>query len=131
LVVVVVGAVVGVVADDELDDDEPDVVGVVVVAEVPDAAEPAETLVGEAEWAVVSAATKMPNPTAAAVAAMVMAAVSLRTRDMALSRSQAAGWPVRWFWRGWWAMSSPFGIRWGWRSGRRTPSLVLSFDRTV
>jgi hypothetical protein len=131
LVVVVVGAVVGVVADDELDDDEPDVVGVVVVAEVPDATEPVDTLVGEAEWAVVSAATKMPNPTAAAVAATVMAAVILRTRDMARSRSQAVGWPARSFWRGWWAMSSPFGIRWSGDRGAGRPPWCSPLDRAV
>jgi hypothetical protein len=95
--VTVVGVVV--VGAAELDDvDVPEVEvppEVVVVTRLP--AEPAEVdvvVVGVAadEWAVVSDATSTPSPTAAAVAATPISAVSRRTRAIARSRARPADW---------------------------------------
>lgn len=71
--------VVGSAAADELDDDPAEAAAVV------------GRVVADAEWAVVSAAARMPSPTALADAATATAAVIRRTRDIARFRVRIAG----------------------------------------
>jgi hypothetical protein len=93
---VVVVVVVGLAADAELDDDEADVVGAVVVdvvalADAADVTAAVDCLATDEEWAVVSDATRIPRPMELATAAMPTEAVVRRTRDIARSRAGRTG----------------------------------------
>jgi hypothetical protein len=98
---------------DEVDDDRPEVavppVAVVgVVAFDVDVDAGSVRRVAAAEWAVVSEATRTPNPTAAAVAVTPIVAVTRRTRARALSRACRARWSMWSGCRCWSVMSVAF-----------------------
>lgn len=92
----VVVVVVGSAAPEEPDDDPAVLVAAVAGAVVADVPTLVLGVAADDRWALVSVAARMPSPTALAEAAMATAAVTLRTRDIARSRTRIAGcrlWP--------------------------------------
>lgn len=110
LLVVAAGVVV---ADDEADEEDPEllvaeVVGVVAAPVAPDVAVFAVWPLTGVVWAEASEATTTPMPAVPTTAAMPTVAVVRRTRDRARSRARAAGWAMGWSGRGCRSMAWPF-----------------------